>query len=80
MTPLTEIQARTLGYIMGFICDFGYPPTYREIGNHYKISLQAVTDRLAALERKGRIARDRSPRTISVLADPDGRAARLAWQ
>lgn len=78
---LTEVQAETLIYIMSFIEDAGYPPTYREIAAHFETSLQTVTDRLLYIEKKGYIARDgrASYRAIAVLANSVGEAVRLKF-
>lgn len=69
MKALTEIQRRTLDYIVDYVRGHGYPPTVREIGAACGgVRIQAVVDRLSALERKGYISRVAgSPRTIRVL-------------
>ena len=58
--------------ILRFICDYqvetGYPPSIREIGNHFDIgSLRGVTVHLDALEKKGFIERANTPRSIKVV-------------
>src|SRR5712691_3827724 len=51
---LTERQEMILAFIKKSIQDQGYPPTIREIGEHFGIrSTNGVNDHLKALERKG---------------------------
>lgn len=55
---LTDIQRETLLFIARHVRDKGYPPTIREIGARFDMaSTNAISDRLRALERKGRIVR-----------------------
>ena len=56
--PLTERQEKILSFIKKSIQDQGYPPTIREIGEHFGIrSTNGVNDHLKALERKGYLNR-----------------------
>lgn len=65
---LTEKQERILSFIMEYVNDKGYPPSIREIGNHFGISsLRGVTVHLDALERKGMIKRLSTSRSITVI-------------
>ncbi len=58
---LTDKQRRILQYIASFIEDVGYPPSIREIGDHFQISsLRGVTVHLDALEKKGYIDRNKT--------------------
>jgi repressor LexA len=55
---LTKRQREVLDFINGWIRERGYPPTLREIGNHFGIkSTNGVNDHLKALEKKGAIER-----------------------
>src|SRR5437660_11281668 len=55
---LTERQEKILSFIKKSIQDQGYPPTIREIGEHFGIrSTNGVNDHLKALERKGHLLR-----------------------
>jgi repressor LexA len=55
---LTKRQREVLDFISGWIRERGYPPTLREIGNHFGIkSTNGVNDHLKALEKKGAIER-----------------------
>ncbi|GMO51122.1 MAG: transcriptional repressor LexA [Treponemataceae bacterium] len=53
MKALTERQQEVLNFIIEFINKHSFPPTFREIGSYFDISLRAVQDHLAALEKKG---------------------------
>ena len=64
----TEIQAETLAFIKTFIKENQFPPTFREIAEHFGIAPPTVSQHLDALERKGYITRrNREPRTIVVV-------------
>jgi repressor LexA len=65
---LTDKQERILTFIVDYVGDQGYPPSIREIGNHFSISsLRGVTVHLDALERKGYIKRANTARAITVI-------------
>ncbi len=71
MKALTARQADILQYIINFIEDNLYSPTYREIGAHFGIrSTNGVSDHLRALTRKGYIRFREGQRTIVVLCNP----------
>ena len=56
---LTERQRNILAYISSSINDRGFPPTLREIGEHFGIrSTNGVNDHLKALEKKGHLRRE----------------------
>jgi len=56
---LTERQREILDFISASIADRGYPPTLREIGEHFGIrSTNGVNDHLKALEKKGHLRRE----------------------
>ncbi len=67
--PMTERQEKILAFIQRCIEDQGYPPTIREIGEHFGIrSTNGVNDHLKALERKGYLHRgELKSRALSVL-------------
>jgi repressor LexA len=69
---LTERQAQVLAFIEERICEWGYPPTIREIGEHLGIrSTNGVADHLKALKRKGYLTqRDLKSRTLAPVASP----------
>jgi repressor LexA len=56
---LTTRQRQVLDYISDYICERGYPPTIREIGDHMGIkSTNGVSEHLETLWRKGYLIRD----------------------
>ena len=70
---LTEKQRKILEFVIDFQKEHGFPPTIRETGDAFGIgSLRGVTVHLDALVRKGCLSRDRTSRSIKVIA-PDPR-------
>jgi repressor LexA len=57
---LTERQKEIFNFVKTFIKTRGYPPSVREIGEHFQIYPRAVFDHLKALERKGYLKRESS--------------------
>jgi repressor LexA len=57
MIELTSRQREIFNFIRGFIKERGYPPSVREIGEHFDIYPRAAFDHLKALERKGYLKR-----------------------
>jgi repressor LexA len=56
---LTDRQREILDFITSSINERGYPPTLREIGEHFGIrSTNGVNDHLKALEKKGHLRRE----------------------
>ena len=81
--PMTERQEKILSFIKRSIVEQGYPPTIREIGEHFGIrSTNGVNDHLKALERKGYLLRgELKSRALSVIEggrQSSGRFPRLA--
>ena len=73
---LTERQQSVLDHILDAIRQDGYPPTVREIAQHFGFrSPRAVSDHLETLERKGYLRLTGTARGIQiadgVLRDPD---------
>ena len=65
---LTRRQELILQFLIDYIQKEGYPPSIREIGQHFQIgSLRGVTVHLDALEKKGYIERANLPRSIRVI-------------
>ena len=50
---LTDRQRAVLDFIREFIAVKGYPPTLREIADHFTIGRNAVRGHLLSLQRKG---------------------------
>lgn len=56
---LTQRQKEILDFISASIVERGFPPTLREIGEHFQIrSTNGVNDHLKALEKKGHLRRE----------------------
>ncbi|WP_304222144.1 transcriptional repressor LexA [Gracilinema caldarium] len=70
MKELTERQREVLSFISAFTKAHTYPPTIREIADHFSISVKGAYDHLSALKKKGylRLA-DKRSRTIEVVQD-----------
>lgn len=70
MRQITERQQEVLNFITGYTKENEYPPTVREIGEHFGISLRAVQDHIAALQKKGFLAlSQKRSRSIRVIHD-----------
>ena len=51
---LTATQAKVLKFVASYIKDNGYPPTRREVSDHFKWAYpSSAEDHLRAIERKG---------------------------
>lgn len=71
MPSLTERQSEILSFLAEHSAAKGYPPTVREIGEHFGIVVNGARNHLDALEKKGYIARDRfTARGLRILARP----------
>lgn len=69
MKEPTGRQSEVLSFIAEFTKENSFPPTVREIATHFGISIRAVQDHIAALQKKGCISvRPKSSRSIRVLA------------
>src|SRR6187549_2669895 len=74
---LTQRQREILDFISASIVERGFPPTLREIGEHFSIkSTNGVNDHLKALEKKGHLRREdlksRAMRPTSMLTVAQG--------
>ena len=72
---LTFRQREILDFISASIVERGFPPTLREIGEHFSIrSTNGVNDHLKALEKKGHLRREdlKSRAMRPVLPDGSG--------
>ncbi len=77
---LTDRQQAILDFITQSIEERGYPPTLREIGEHFGIrSTNGVNDHLRALEKKGHLLReDLKSRALRPVGAPSSAAALAA--
>ncbi len=72
---LTQRQREILDFISASINERGFPPTLREIGEHFQIrSTNGVNDHLKALEKKGHLRREdlKSRAMRPILPDAPG--------
>ena len=70
MKAPTKRQTEVLDFIKSFLDDHKYPPTIREIANHFDISVKGAYDHVKALEKKGLIACDNNrSRAIEITDD-----------
>ncbi|MBO7124203.1 MAG: repressor LexA [Treponema sp.] len=70
MKQITQVQKDVLNYIADFIDENAYPPTVREISDHFEKSIRAVQDNLVALQKKGFISLvQKKSRSIRILVD-----------
>ncbi|MBA3460893.1 MAG: transcriptional repressor LexA [Deltaproteobacteria bacterium] len=77
---LTHRQREILDFISSSIVERGFPPTLREIGEHFQIrSTNGVNDHLKALEKKGHLRREdlKSRAMRPVLPDGSGEVVPL---
>jgi repressor LexA len=77
---LTQRQREILDFISASISERGFPPTLREIGEHFQIrSTNGVNDHLKALEKKGHLRREdlKSRAMRPVLPDGSGEVVPL---
>jgi repressor LexA len=66
MRELTLRQREVLTFIRKCI-NAHYPPTVREIADHFDMSVKGAYDHLAALKKKGSISMGRGSRTIELI-------------
>ena len=70
MRQITDRQKEVLSFISDFTEKNVYPPTVREISEQFNVSLRAVQDHIAALQKKGYLVTEQKrSRSIRVLVD-----------
>jgi len=68
MKELTKRQKEVLSFIAAYIKSHSYPPTIREIGDHFSISVKGAYDHIAALKRKKCLKQDNNrSRTMGLV-------------
>jgi repressor LexA len=67
MKELTDRQREVLTFIIKFIDSHTYPPTIREIADHFEISIKGAHDHVTALKKKGYVKNDKRSRTLEVI-------------
>lgn len=71
---LTDKQQAIYEFIRSKIHDAGIPPTVREIGDNFGITVKGAYDHLKAIEKKGFIkCESNKSRSIELLVDKEGR-------
>ena len=69
MKGITDRQKEVLTFISSYTDANGYPPTVREISEHFGISIRAVQDHILALQKKGFLSQaQKRARSIKVYA------------
>ena len=70
MRQITDRQKEVLTFIADFTEENVYPPTVREISEHFGISLRAVQDHIEKKKKKGYLSTEQKrSRSIRVLVD-----------
>lgn len=70
MKRLTERQKQVLVFIQEYILSNKYPPTIRDISEHFSISVRGAYDHLKALKKKGVITTDSNrSRSIEIVSE-----------
>ena len=70
MKGITDRQKEVLTFISSYTEENSFPPTVRDISNHFGISLRAVQDHILALQKKGFLSQSqKKARSIRVLSD-----------
>ncbi len=70
---LTDKQDLILNFIRDKIRDSGFPPTVREIGDHFEITVKGAYDHLKAIEKKGYIRTEQNKSRAIVIIDDEER-------
>jgi len=68
---LTDKQQQILSYIKDAIADSGFPPTVREIGDKFGITVKGAYDHMKAIEKKGFIKTEHNKSRAIVIIDND---------
>jgi repressor LexA len=72
MKELTERQKKVLSYIADYIKKHSYPPTIRDVAEHFSISVKGAHDHITALKRKNFLKQDgQRSRTLELIRSKD---------
>jgi repressor LexA len=67
MKELTARQKEFLSYIADYKEKHSYPPTIREIADHFSMSVKGAHDHITALKKKGQLKHEgKRPRTLEL--------------
>lgn len=77
---LTKRQKEIIDYINAFVAEYGYSPSYREIGDHFGLSSTAtVCEHIQTLQEKGYLKIDpNEARSIEMIDDEKAEAIFLS--
>jgi repressor LexA len=68
MKEPTERQREVLKFISAYIHSHSYPPTIREVAEHFSVSVRGAYDHISALKRKGLLKfEDNRSRTMELV-------------
>lgn len=74
MKALTRRQSEVFEFIKAYIETHKYPPTIREVSEHFKISIKGGYDHIKAIEKKKYIRCNlNKSRAIEILQDKEGK-------
>ena len=78
MKELTKRQKEVLSFIANHINKHSYPPTIREIAEHFSVSVKGAYDHVAALKRKNCLKQDGNrSRTMALTESKEDEESRL---
>ena len=67
MKEMTKRQLQVLNFIAEYIRKQSFPPTVRDIADHFEISVKGAHDHITALRKKGHLKQaDKRPRTMGL--------------
>jgi len=67
MKEMTNRQKQVLNFIAEYIRKQSFPPTVRDIADHFGISVKGAHDHITALRKKGHLKQaDKRPRTMGL--------------
>jgi repressor LexA len=79
MKELTERQKEVLSFIAEYINAHSYPPTIREVGEYFSVSVKGAHDHVTALKKKGVLKQTgKRSRTLELVKNDDGEPAGFA--
>jgi repressor LexA len=68
MKELTDRQKEVLSFIAAYIKKNSYPPTVREVADHFAISVKGAYDHITALKRKNCLKQNKKcSRTMELI-------------
>jgi repressor LexA len=78
MKELTKRQKEVLSFIANHVNKHSYPPTIRDIAEHFTISVKGAYDHVAALKRKNCLKQDGNRyRTMALTGNKEDENSRL---